>query len=176
MPWAWRITPRPRRPLSYLGAKAVEEVGARKLHAGVWVGQASLVLPSGEIANNANLMSVKFPWKVDFACWTQAASRLLSAAYPDRGETMPVTAQLSRAFYDKLGEEIANELVDWLNAVDATYRADLRQLNQANFARFDAKPDQRLAELKADLVKWMFAFWAPTALAVTGLLIGFLLR
>jgi len=89
---------------------------------------------------------------------------------------MPVTAQLSRAFYDKLGEEIANELVDWLNAVDATYRADLRQLNQANFARFDAKLDQRLAELKADLVKWMFAFWAPTALAVTGLLIGFLLR
>jgi len=89
---------------------------------------------------------------------------------------MPVTAQLSRAFYDKLGEEIANELVDWFNAVDATYRADLRQLNQANFARFDAKLDQRLAELKADLVKWMFAFWAPTALAVTGLLIGFLLR
>ena len=89
---------------------------------------------------------------------------------------MPVTAQLSRAFYDKLGEEIANELVDWFNAVDATYRADLRQLNQANFARFDAKPDQRLAELKADLVQWMFAFWAPTALAVTGLLIGFLLR
>ena len=89
---------------------------------------------------------------------------------------MPVTAQLSRAFYDKLGEEIANELVDWFNAVDATYRADLRELNEANFARFDAKLDQRLAELKADLVKWMFAFWAPTALAVTGLLIGFLLR
>ena len=89
---------------------------------------------------------------------------------------MPVTAQLSRAFYDKLGEEIANELVDWFNAVDATYPADLRELNEANFARFDAKLDQRLAELKADLVKWMFAFWAPTALAVTGLLIGFLLR
>ncbi len=71
---------------------------------------------------------------------------------------------------------MANELVDWFNAVDATYRADLRQLNEANFARFDAKLDQRLAELKADLVKWMFAFWAPTALAVTGLLIGFLLR
>jgi len=36
----------------------------RKLHAGVWVGQASLVLPSGEIANHANLMFFKFPWKV----------------------------------------------------------------------------------------------------------------
>ncbi|MBI2615944.1 MAG: hypothetical protein HYW52_09765 [Gemmatimonadetes bacterium] len=27
----------------------------RKLHANVWVGQASLVLPSGKIANNTNV-------------------------------------------------------------------------------------------------------------------------
>jgi hypothetical protein len=26
---------------------------------------------------------------------------------------MPVTAKLSKAFYDRLGEAIANELVDW---------------------------------------------------------------
>jgi hypothetical protein len=89
---------------------------------------------------------------------------------------MPVTAKLSKKFYDALGEEVANELVDWFNAVDAAYRADLRELNELNFARFDAKLGQRLAELKADLIKWMFAFWAPTAVAVTGLLIGFLLR
>jgi len=31
--------------------------------------------------------------------------------------------------------------------VDATYRADLRELNETNFARFDAKLEQRLAEL-----------------------------
>jgi hypothetical protein len=41
--------------------------------------------------------------------------------------------------------------VDWLNAVDATYRADLRELNELNFARFDAKLDQRLAEQDARL-------------------------
>src|SRR5882762_8317715 len=40
-----------------------------------------------------------------------------------------------------------------------------------DFARFDAKLEQRLAELKSDLVKWMFAFWAPTALAVVALLL-----
>lgn len=62
---------------------------------------------------------------------------------------MPVTARLSRKFYDRLGEDIANELVDWFNQVDATYRADLRELNELNFARFDAKLEQRLAELKA---------------------------
>jgi len=64
---------------------------------------------------------------------------------------MPVTARLSRLFYERLGEEVANELVDWFNAVDATYRSDLRELNELNFARFDAKPDQRSAELEASL-------------------------
>ena len=77
--------------------------------------------------------------------------------------------------------------------MDATYRAELRELNEVNFARFDAKLEQRLAEqdakwerriaelrtelasgladVKSGLIKWMFAFWAPTALAVAGLLL-----
>ena len=64
---------------------------------------------------------------------------------------MPVTARLSKRFYDVLGEDVANELVDWFNAVDLTYRADLRELNELNFARFDAKLERRLAELRAEL-------------------------
>ncbi len=32
--------------------------------------------------------------------------------------------------------------------MDATHRADLRELNELNFARFDAKLEQRSAELK----------------------------
>ena len=64
---------------------------------------------------------------------------------------MPVTARLSRKFYETFGEDVTNELVDWFNAVDATYRADLRELNELNFARSDAKLEQRLAELRADL-------------------------
>ena len=63
---------------------------------------------------------------------------------------MPVTAKLSKRFYDVLGEDIANELVDWFNAVDLAYRTDLRELNELNFARFDAKLEQRLAELRAE--------------------------
>jgi len=58
---------------------------------------------------------------------------------------------LSKRFYDVFGEEIATELVDWFNQVDETYRTDLRELNDLNFARFDAKLEQRLAELDA---KW----------------------
>jgi CRP-like cAMP-binding protein len=134
---------------------------------------------------------------------------------------VPVTAKLSKLFYERLGEQIANELVDWFNAVDSTYRSDLRDLNETNFARFDAKMEQRFAEfdlklerrfaasdlkveqrfaasdlkveqrfaevevsfdkrfgelrleireLKADMIKWMFLFWAGTALG------GLLLR
>ena len=84
---------------------------------------------------------------------------------------MPVTARLSKRFYDQLGEEIASELVDWFNQVDQTYRGDLRELNELNFARFEAKLKQRMAQVKSDLVKWMFVFWAPTTLGVVGLLL-----
>jgi hypothetical protein len=98
---------------------------------------------------------------------------------------VPVTARLSKRFYEVLGEDIANELVDWFNAVDLTYRTDLRELNELNFARFDAKLEQRLAELRAELltelrtgladartelVRWMFGFWATTLMALAGLL------
>jgi len=68
-------------------------------------------------------------------------------------------------FYETFGDELANEFVEWFNTVDATYRADLRDLNELNSARLDAK----LAELKSDLVRWMFAFWVTAALALGGL-------
>jgi len=64
---------------------------------------------------------------------------------------VPVTAKLSQKFYAKFGDDLTNELVDWLNQVDATYRSDLRELNELNFARFDAKLDQRAAELDAKI-------------------------
>ena len=64
---------------------------------------------------------------------------------------MPVTARLSRLFYERLGEQITNELVEWFNAVDQTYRSDLRELNELNFARFDAKLEQRIAEVNAKI-------------------------
>jgi hypothetical protein len=64
---------------------------------------------------------------------------------------MPVTARLSRKFYERLGEDIAQEFVDWFNMVDATYRQDLRETNKLNFARFDAKLEQRITTLDAKL-------------------------
>ena len=96
---------------------------------------------------------------------------------------MPVTAKLSRAFYEKLGDQAANELVEWFNLVDATYRSDLRELNDLNFARFksemeagfakaDAKLEQRLAQLETHLTRRMFAFWVAQAATTVGLVFG----
>ncbi|MGH7508996.1 MAG: hypothetical protein ACREMZ_05960 [Gemmatimonadales bacterium] len=71
--------------------------------------------------------------------------------------------------------------------MDLTYRADLRELNELNFARFDAKLEQRLAELRgelltelrteiqrlrADTLRWMFGFWASTVLTLGGLMVA----
>jgi len=96
---------------------------------------------------------------------------------------MPVTPKLSRRFYERLGDEIANELVDWFNAVNATYRSDLREMNELNFARFMASVDQRFAELdvrleklRADMLKWMFVYWTGTMLALAGFVFAMLQR
>ncbi len=93
---------------------------------------------------------------------------------------MPVTAKLSRRFYERFGDEVTNELVEWFNQVYATYRADLRELNETNFARFDAKLEQRFAQqdakwekrfaqLEVRLIRWMFLFWVTNLAALVGL-------
>jgi hypothetical protein len=64
---------------------------------------------------------------------------------------MPVTAKLSRKFYERLGDDIANELVDWFNAVDDTYRTQLRDLNELNWNRFQAAMDARFAEFEGKM-------------------------
>lgn len=56
--------------------------------------------------------------------------------------------------------------------VDATYRSDLRELNELNFARFDAKLEQRVAELETRLTKRLFGFWIAQAATTAGLVLG----
>lgn len=101
-----------------------------------------------------------------------------------------MTAKLSRKFYETFGDDIANELVDWFNMVDATYQSELRELNELNYARFEAKLEQRIAELRADmqvgfatvnaqfaqletrLTRRMFGFWIAQAATTAGLVFG----
>ena len=89
---------------------------------------------------------------------------------------MPVTARLSRKFYERFGDEIAGEFVDWFNAVDATYRAELRELNEANFARFDAKMGERLAQLDTPNGKLAGPGWMLAVIGTGAGVISLLLR
>ncbi len=81
------------------------------------------------------------------------------------------------AFQNALGDEVANELVTWLNAVDDSYRLEFRELFATNFgraeaelARMRAELDARLvrlegtlraeiSEAKSSLIRWMLGFW-----------------
>ena len=92
---------------------------------------------------------------------------------------MPVTAKLSRKFYEQFGDELTNELVEWFNQVDATYRADLRELNDLNFARFQARLDSafdrveaHIARFETRIIKWMFFFWVGQAATTVALVFG----
>jgi len=73
--------------------------------------------------------------------------------------------------------------VDWFNMVDATYRSELRELNELNYTRFDAKLEQRVAELRSDiqvglerletrLTKRLFGFWVAQAATTAALVFG----
>ena len=80
-----------------------------------------------------------------------------------------MTAKLSREFYEKFGDKVVDELVGLLNNMDATFRTELRELNEQNWLRFEAKLQAEIAsvrgglsDLKAELIKWMFLFWLGT--------------
>ena len=64
---------------------------------------------------------------------------------------MPVTARLSSKFYERFGDDIATELVDWFNAVDSTYQAQLREINDLNWERFKATLLAESASIRGDV-------------------------
>lgn len=94
---------------------------------------------------------------------------------------MPITAKFSEEFYQRLGHKVADEIVDWFNKVDATYRSEFRELFAVHFAAFDAKLEQRLSEVHSELrtelarmetrlIRWLFLFWVTNV----GLMIALL--
>ncbi len=82
---------------------------------------------------------------------------------------MPVTAKLSRKFYDTLGDDVANELVTWFNAVDLTYRTDLRELNELNHGRFMAKLAEGMTAIRADFERQIGAVRSDLKAEVGGI-------
>ena len=105
---------------------------------------------------------------------------------------MPVTARLSQKFYERFGDEIAGEFVDWFNAVDSTYQHQLRELNDLNWERFKAELraaiaqsetrlgdkiaqlEIHLSEKHSELMKWMFIYWLGSLIPLGGLVLALL--
>jgi hypothetical protein len=83
---------------------------------------------------------------------------------------MPITAKLSRRFYERFGDDIVNELVEWLNAVDTSYRQEFKDLFEANFNRLEARVDAKLEAMKSELLRWLFLFWIGTMGSILAIL------
>lgn len=73
---------------------------------------------------------------------------------------MPITAKLSREFYERFGDRIADEFVTWFNQVDATYRSEFKDLFETNFSRQDARLELRMAQFEAKVEQRMAQFEA----------------
>lgn len=110
---------------------------------------------------------------------------------------MSISTRLTRKLHQTLGQEAAEDMVTWMQQLD-TQRADLRELNELNFSRFDATLERRVAEVhhemqagfaqlrqelqvglsgmetklaqaRADLIKWSFIFWVGAVGAIAAL-------
>lgn len=99
---------------------------------------------------------------------------------------MAITARLSHKLRETLGDEAAEDMVGWMQLVD-TQRAELRELNELNFARFDARLAaevaglrqgmrvgfaelrQEMSRVRADLMKWSLVFWVGAVGAIAAL-------
>ena len=84
--------------------------------------------------------------------------------------TMPAPVKFSEEFYQQFGHRATDELADWMIATNQMSVAELRSLNEANAARFEAK----LERLRAGIIKWMFVFWAGTMLTLVGVMVALL--
>src|SRR6266540_6310623 len=66
--------------------------------------------------------------------------------------SMAITARLSGKLRQTLGDEAAEDLVNWMQQVDAQ-RVELRELNELNFARVDARFAEARQAARADLAE-----------------------
>jgi hypothetical protein len=82
---------------------------------------------------------------------------------------------------------VPSVLLQVLNLIDSTYRSELREINDINFARFEAKLNERVETLRSDLsadiarieatmerrfgeqTRWMFVAWTALLIPIIGL-------
>lgn len=99
---------------------------------------------------------------------------------------MPIVT-VPKVLREKLGEEGADALVELINVANSQTKADVLTFVEEKFERRlseemskvsveFAKVRQEMAELKADLIRWMFIFWVGQLGAILGILFAFFRR
>ena len=76
--------------------------------------------------------------------------------------------KLSRQFYQRFGDKLVNELLELLNQMDAAFKAELREQNDVNHARFDAKLEVRLSEFAEQLAQKLEARFEKRFVLIDG--------
>ena len=102
---------------------------------------------------------------------------------------MPVTARLLQRLHETLGDEATDDLLAWWD-VSVVTRAELRDAIEAQGQQLRAEMQAMKAELRAemaqmkgelraeiaamraDMIKWMFIFWAGTVIPLAGLMVA----
>ena len=87
---------------------------------------------------------------------------------------------IPRPLREKLGDDGADALVVVINEATKNQREDIVTFVEGKFERRLAeevgKLRQEIAEVKADIVRWMFIFWVGQIGVITGILFAFFKR
>ena len=81
---------------------------------------------------------------------------------------MPIIT-VPKILREKLSEEGADARVSVINQSDKTVKEDALIFLEERFER-------RLSDVKAEIIKWMFIFWAGQITVLTGILFAFFRR
>ncbi len=81
---------------------------------------------------------------------------------------MPIIT-VPKILREKLTEEGADARVSVINQSDKTVKEDALIFLEERFER-------RLSDVKAEIIKWMFIFWAGQITVLTGILFAFFRR
>ena len=66
---------------------------------------------------------------------------------------MPVTARLLQRLHESLGDEATNDLFAWWEEAATVNRVAVREVADLYYARFDARLEKGLAEVRSDMNK-----------------------
>ena len=74
---------------------------------------------------------------------------------------------------DRLTDEGVRALADILNTVESSAQKTTLEIAEERFEKRLAQVETKIAEAKADLIKWMFIFWVGQGATTLGILFAF---